>query len=282
MALEIGATLGNAFGGIGKGAGQIMIILGKFIPAFLIGVILAAAIWFFFLEDLLFFKHRVKLKKVVGNGFKWIDDKAMEKRLKNGAKIWQLKKLKVKIGLPPDDVLIVGQGGALVAEGWLVNDNQIIWSKDEFDLKSVSKEAIAAMAKAGRGEELSEADRKLLKFKADFQPISTNDRVVIADAMQEADFGKKDLSKLLEKAIPWIVVIVLFVLVIFGFKYYAGPLNDYGKAMVGVVAPIAENNKVTAEYLYAIHNDIQLIREDVNFLKEKNKLDASLLNRSVS
>jgi len=279
--VAIGETLGNAMGGIGSGAGQLIVILGKLIPALIIGAILGAIIWFGVLEDLLFFKHRVKLKKVVGDSFKWIDDKAMEKRLKNGAKIWRLKKLRIDCGIPPDEVLMHGQGGKIVAEGYLVNDNQIIWRKDGFNFKNISLEAKAALKKLKEGQELSDDEKQIINFKTNFQPVTTNDRIVIAQAMSEADFGKKDFTKLLEKMIPWAVVIVLFVLVIFGFKYYAGPLNDYGKQMVAAVAPITENNKITAEYLYAMKNDLTVVRADINFLKEQNKAGDKVINATM-
>jgi len=278
--VDIGSVVGTATSGIGKSVSGTVVIIGKILPWLIVSLVFGFIFWKIF-QDIILFKHRIKLKKIVGNSFQWVEDRAREKRLKNGAKVWYLKNLKVTKGLPPDDVLMINKRGKIVAEGYLINDNQIIWSKDTFSLKVVDEKVSAALikekamlSKMSKGLELSPEDKlsvdeeSLINFCDVHQPVSTNDRIVLGQVMADAEFGKKDMSKLLEKALPFAVIIILFIIFIFGFKFYAGPLSEYGQALLASAAPIAENNKLTAQYLYDIKNDIQTINADIKTLKQ--------------
>jgi hypothetical protein len=274
--MDIGQAIGGAFGGVGKGIGQLIVITGKVIP-YLIGGGIVAFIAIKILEDILFYKHKVRLKKIVGNTKRWYEDKAREIRLKNGAKAWHLKKLKLTVPIPPDNIILLDNRGKLVAEGYLTGDNYIFWGRDDTSLEKIQENLsrLQKIAKDNQSRELTKEEKEevegLLAFEANFQPVSTNAKIIIAEEMKRKDFGKKDITHLIEKIIPWAAFITMLVLLIFGFKYYAGPLNDYGKEMIGAVRPIAELNKQTAEYMYAINRDVQIIKADLTFLKGLQK-----------
>lgn len=271
--VDISGTIGGIFSGLGTGIGGSVALLIKIFPYIIVGGIVGWLLWMVF-EDLFIFKHKVKLKRVVGNGLQWYEDKAMEKRLKNGAKIWQLKKLKIKTSIPPNKVLMNDKRGKIVAEGYLLNDNQIIWGHDKFSMEQIKEQIKLLKKKVEAKDDLTKDEEELLTFDMNFQPVTTNDRIVLADAMADSEFGKLDVSKLLEKALPWIVVIMMLILFLFGFKYYVGPLNEMGQQSMAAVAPVAELNKQTAELLYAIENNFQLMQEDLEFLRNKEENEA--------
>lgn len=264
--VDLMGTIGGAFGGLGKGVGGFAATLGKLLP-WLLALVLLAMIIFILYAEVVLFKHKVRLKQIVGNGFRWIEDKAKEGRLKNGARYWQLKELKIKKAIPPDDVLIIDKRGKTVALGYLTQDNQIFWSKDSFNLKDLEEKVEKAKELKSKNFELSSEDKALLTFKETFQPVATNDRIIAYDAMQESDFGKKDFHKIIERVLPYAIILIFMIIFLFGFKYYAGPISEYGQEIANTVAPIAENNKQTAEYLYMLKNDIQVMKQDINIIK---------------
>lgn len=280
MAL-VGDTVGTALSGIGSGFFGGAMTAVKLLPYLVVGLVLGGFLYLLF-EDIYLYKYKVRLKKVVGNSFQWYEDKAMIKRLKNGAKIWHLKKLKIDVGLPPDKILIPSTSGKIVAIGKLLNDNNIIWEYDTFtvdtlndslkrvlkkkatlDYKRMNKQAI------NPEEQLTEEELNLLIFNANYQPVSTNDRMALAHGMEEANFGKKDFNELIAKALPYVFMVTLFALLLFGFKYYAGPMAEYGNGLLASSKSIVDEQKAMAEILYAIKNDQQLIQADLTFLKDK-------------
>ena len=280
MAL-VGDTVGTALSGIGSGFfGGVMTGI-KLLP-YLVGGLVGGWIIYILFEDIYMYKYKVRLKKVVGNSFQSYEDKAMVKRLKNGAKIWHLKKLKIDVGLPPDKILIPSTSGKIVAIGKLLNDNNIIWEYDTFTVDSLNESLKQVLKKKNtldykrmnkqpinQEEYLTEEEINLLTFNANYQPVSTNDRMALAHGMEEANFGKKDFNELIAKALPYVFMVTLFALLLFGFKYYAGPMAEYGQGLLASSKEIVDIQKETAQVLYAIKNDQQLIQADLTFLKDK-------------
>lgn len=268
--VSVGETVGSAIGGMGDLFGQVIVITGKIIPGLLIGGAVFG-IGVLILQELVFYKHKVRLKKVVGNGLRWFEDRAREKKLKNGAKVWYLKKLRKNIPIPPDEVQMLDTRGKLVVEGYLTGDNHIFWGKDNISVEKIRKKVSDIKEELEQNPDLllTEEQKQLLVFNANFQPVSTNERIVIGQEMEEAKFGKTSFNELLHKALPYAFMLTLLILFLFGFKYYAGPLNDYGKELLGTIAPIAENNRIAAELQYQMNQNVQIMREDITFLKNE-------------
>lgn len=277
MAIQetVAGGVGKLFGGLTTGA----VTFAKLLPYLLFGIVIGVILWFVY-EDQVLYKYQVHLKRIAGKGKVAFHDKAMEKRLKNGSRLWHFKKLKIDKAEPPNSVLVPTSKGKLEAYGWLVNDNNIIWARDEFDFEKLDEKITAALTKQSvlerklakkealaESDKLSDEEKNLLVFNENNQPVSTNDRLAIAQAMEESDFGKKDPMKWLNTLLQWAPFIIVTVLVIFGFKYYAGPLTENNAIttknnieLSKVASDLAQTNKETAQYLYEMKNDLQHIK----------------------
>lgn len=281
--VDIGGTIGSAGGKLVGGVTGTLALIGKVFPYIILGVVVGVVAWFVY-EEIFLYKYQVILKRVVGKGKQIMRDKACEKRLKNGALLWKFKRLKVEKAVPPNNVWMQDSKGRIVVEGWLLNDKQIVWTEDGFSSEALDKKLEEVLEKERRlaskvknreeitpDVELTDEDKALLVFRSNWQPVTTNDRLILADSMEQAKFGKQDLTQLLEKALPWAAFILILVVLMFGFKFYAGPLTEYSQSIMQTVAPIAENNKLTAEYLYDIKNEIQSLKSDVETMQAQNE-----------
>lgn len=268
---SVGNTFGNLLNGVTSGAST----LADLIPILLAGLGLGAVLWLLY-EDLFLYKYKIHLKRIVGKAKINFEDKAMEKRLKNGARVWKFKRLKVMKAEPPESVLIPDSKGKIHAYGYLIKDNHIIWCSDPFDVDDTDDKIKEVLKK--KSSELTKEEQNLLVFNQNNQPVSTNDRIVLADAMNEADFGKKDIHKLLAQILAWTPTIVVIVLLIFGFKYYAEPISQGSVASANALNSVLETNKQVAEInkevaslLAEIKGDYQIMKADVNSLKDEKK-----------
>lgn len=260
---EVVGTVGTKVGGtLGSG----LAIGAKVVPFLILGVILGWLLLKVY-DSMFVYTIQLDLKQVVGNGKRMFRETARIKKLKNGARMWYLKRLRIEKLPAPNKTWIHGPGNKIVVQGWLLNDNQIIWSEDNFSSAELDKKITEALKKEANKEELSGEERALLTFNEQYQPVTTDDRLALANAMEEADFGKKTLSQLIDKYLPLGLLILVIALLLFGGGYYYKGLAEPTKEILAMVAPISENNKIATDNLIQLKNDVQLLKADIQTLK---------------
>lgn len=195
----------------------------------------------FLVYYLMSFKHKVRLRKIVKGRVFIIDDRAKEVR-KDGAVWWKLLKTKIKQTAPPESAIEITKKGKLIAEGYLTNDDRIVWRSD------VVKED-------NFKEDLDEVD-------GDYRIFGSEERALYIQEMREAEtYKKKNITDLIAAAAPYLAIIIILVCFLIFF-------ND-------VVQPVKE-------LADSIQNSLNVQKETANILKDIIESRQSMLIEGVT
>lgn len=162
------------------------------------------------------FKNKVRIRKIVKGRTIVIDDKARERKDKDGAIWWVFLKTKIKTLSPPDECIDISRKGKVVTEGYLISDGRFIWRTD-----TLKEEEIALAADSVKG------DHKL---------YTSEERALYAKEIRDSEkYKKKNITDLLVAAAPYIAIIMIFALFLIFFGEVVTPSRELGEIIRGTV-----------------------------------------------
>ena len=163
------------------------------------------------------FKHKVRIKKIVKGRTIVIDDKARERRDKDGAIWWIFLKTKIKTLSPPDEAIDINKRGKLLTEGYLIKDGRFIWRVDTL-----------------KEDEILKASDSV---KGDHKLFTSEERALYAKEIRDSEkYKKKSISDLLVAAAPYIAIIMIFALFLIFFNEVVAPSKELGEMIRGTVS----------------------------------------------
>jgi hypothetical protein len=193
-------TMPNILGGIGQFASGLaigLVVLLVFLP---IG-------FFIWLSS---YKTIVTVKNITGGKLVITQDKAKKVKDRKGVQKYKLLKTPRffsgdRIAIPPDEVVGTTKKGKYYFEVYRTQSGQYIWAKDN---------GLTGDIQLNDAGDIAES----------FVPINTMDRDFYANEIEEAEkYKKKSFMELLEKAGPWVIVFLMFVMLLVNWDTIAQP-----------------------------------------------------------
>lgn len=194
----------------------------------LISLIIFGFFWF------MSYKHKVRIRKVVGNGKSIIiDDLAREVKGENGLVWWKLLKSNLKIMPPPTEAVDIGKKGKTYAEAYWLDKERFIWKNNDFNIKDFQDEQ-KIYVDQGVNAVFTDQERSLY----------------MAEVKEAETYKKKKLGELLVAAAPYITIIIIFTLFLIFF-------NDVVQPSVEMAQLIRESSSEFKEAMSLLRDVLQ-------------------------
>ena len=186
----------------------------------LVGAVVLVGV--FFVMRMLQYKHTVLVKVLTESGSLVVPDKAREMS-EEGVKFWRLRKMRDKTPVPPDEVVQLTKKGKLFVEAVRTQQGEYVWIKPS------------------QGSDVIEQVK---------EPITSNDRIFYArqeiKAAQRQTKGWKDV---VEKALPYFVVVMILVLVFAFWGTITQPMKDVMSKAASIASEQHETQKLINQAL---------------------------------
>lgn len=190
----------------------------------------------FFVVRMAQFKHKIRLRVMTSDRCIIEDDKARELKDKSGVLWWKLRKTRLKVPMPPAEVIDVDRKGKMVAEAYLFEGDNIVWVDDTLE----------------RVIDSTKIKRKNKCFMIEgFEPFTTQQRALLVNEFTQADaYKKKGLSDLLAQAVPYIALVMIISVFLLFFGEAVQPVMEVGEQQ----AALQEKN---VELIEAVKDIVQ-------------------------
>lgn len=234
------------------------------------------------------YKHKVRVKEII-NGRKVITDTlAREIREEKGLHYWKIKKFNEKIGLPPPEAIELCRDGKNSIEVYRTPSGEYIFLSDNGNIAEIPKEILQFKdlptpqhiidmpnskeklellkkwkeenTKVGKGD----AWRKDNNISYSFEPLTTNQRLILLDQIKKAhDKRKKSMSDLIAQAVPFLAITIILISLLVFYEDMGKPLLQMGDKIQVFHEREVEMEKIRLqqlEIMQDIKNNIQTIK----------------------
>jgi len=240
---------------VGSVIGGISTIVNTLIYVIVLGVIGVVAFYFFYVSQ---FKHTIIIKKIV-NGRKLVgSDKFREITDKNGNVWYQLKRRRKNVPRPPSGAVEITAKGCMYVMAYETESGELIYGKDTADVKEVPKE-IMDMEDGDKKSKALEDWRKKNKTIDSYQPLTTNQRLILINQIAKSQARRKTHWKDMILPITGIAALVIIIVALLAF---------WGE----IAEPALQANKQAITMQELENEKLQLIRDlkyDIQTLDDK-------------
>ena len=220
----------------------------------IVGLVLAGVLVYFFIY-VTSYKHKIRIREIAGDRKLISDDKAREIK-KDGQIFWQLLKRKIKIPVPPPEVMELDKKGRKCVEAYKLDTGEFIWVKDVN--KPIPEEIITIKNAEERKAKIAEWTKEN-KGIAAFEPLTTAQRGMMINQIKTAQLKKKKDWKELMLPIAGIgALIILVVSLMIFYADMAAPLLQMGDKYNSIETIHKEQLELIKEIKYKI----QVIKEE--------------------
>jgi len=233
----------------------LLIILGAII---IIGLIY----YIYFVSQ---FKNKMIIKEVV-NGRKVINfDKYREFTDSEKVPWIQLYKNKSRLQAPPPEAVEINKKGKKVVEAYKTETGEFIYAKDIADVKDVPDDILKIKDEKEREAKIKEWRKDNYVISA-YQPLTTKQRLILINQIKKAMLRQKKQWQ--DYILPVAGIMALVILVVALMIFW----GDIAKPLLEMKDKQVYHDEVVKEQLEiinAIHNDIQIIKQEQTGLAKK-------------